>query len=311
VGESIGRKLGGALGNFAGRKFRSLFGSGDYHEEHEKSGLDLEANSIVQPMTAAQVPLMGAAPSTYHGAVMVQHREYILDVQIGAVNAFSNYRLNPANDLLFPWLHTLAENFEQWIPVGLVFEFVSTCGNAVSSTQTNLGDVNMATQYDTTIQPFTTKSQLLNNFYATSAASSQNLMHAIECSPTDTPFHPMFIHSDANPAVPTDPRLQDLGIFTVLTGGAQSGTAFTCGQLWISYEIILLKPKIYRPAIPDAQLVTALALAQRSERTGKATVSENELHSVLIELEREDEEKFHVTPERVSVAPSQANGFFR
>jgi hypothetical protein len=297
MGEAIGKKLGGALGNFAGRKFRSLFGSGDYSEEHAKSGLDLNANSIVQPMSAAQVPLIGAAPSSHHGAVMVQHREYILDLQLQSGDNLWYYRINPANPLMFPWLHTLAQNFEQWMAIGIVFEFVSTCGNAVSSVQTNLGDVNMATQYDVSIQPIVNKVQLLNNFYATSAASSQNLMHAVECAPEDTPIQPMFIHSDANPLVPTDPRLQDLGIFTILTGGAQSPDLFTCGQLWVSYEIMLLKPKVYRPPILSAPLVTALELSRKCEEKEEPRISGAALIADMSALEVEEEERYNVTPE--------------
>lgn len=113
----IGAKIGAGLGNWAEKGIRSLFGSGDYHEEHAKSGLDVEANSIVQPMTAAQVPEF-STPESLHGAVRVAHREYIGDISTGVAGGsdfFRTYQITPLNPQLFPWLSVMAQNFQQWI----------------------------------------------------------------------------------------------------------------------------------------------------------------------------------------------------
>lgn len=240
IGHSIGSVLGGAIGNWAQKGISSLIGRGDYAEEHEQSGLDVESNSIVQPMTASQVPIF-STPEHLHGAVRVQHREYLRDILTGeALGNLISLRINPTNQFLFPWLRTTAQSFEQWLPLGIVFEFVSTAGNAFSGGAANLGDVNFATLYDVAASPLNTKSEILNHFYSTSAATSQNLMHAVECAPGDTPCMPRYINS-GNPT-PTDPRLNDLGILYILTSGSQS--QYTAGQLWVTYDIILLKPRL-------------------------------------------------------------------
>lgn len=212
----IGAHLGGAIGSWAGRGLRSLFGSGDYHTEHASSGLDIESNSLVKPMTASQVPLFSQGPEHLHGAVRVQHREYIGDIPTGVgLGQLISLRISPNNTTLFPWLYTISRNFEQWMPMGIVFEFVSTAGNAFSGGAANLGDVNMATLYDIRAEPLNTKSEILNHFYSTSAATSQNLMHAIECSPGDTPVSPRYITH--NTVAPGDARLSDLGILYILS----------------------------------------------------------------------------------------------
>lgn len=242
MGQTIGSMLGGAIGNWAGKGVRALIGGrGDYHEEHAASGLEVNANSIVQPMTASQVPVF-STPEHLHGAVRVQHREYLADINTSVDSILYALRINPSSISTFPWLHSISKNFEQWMALGVVFEFVSTAGNAFSGGAANLGDVNMATLYDVAAEPLITKSQILNHFYSTSAPTSQNLMHAIECAPDDTPVCPRYItHPNANP-VTQDRRLEDLGILYILTAGSQS--VYTAGQIWVTYDIVLLKPRL-------------------------------------------------------------------
>lgn len=240
---SIGQHLGGAIGSWAGRGIKSLFGSGDYHTEHEASGLDIEDNSIVKPMTASQVPLFSGGPEHLHGAIRVQHREYIADVPTGeALGNLVGLRISPNNSQMFPWLYSISRNFEQWLPMGIVFEFVSTAGNAFSGGAANLGDVNMATLYDVAAEPLNSKSEILNHFYSTSGPTSQNLMHAIECAPGDTPCTPRYITHPNASTVTADPRLNEMGILYILTQGSQS--IYTAGQLWVTYDIVLLKPRL-------------------------------------------------------------------
>lgn len=244
----IGRSIGSALGNFAERGIRSLFGSGDYSVEARTAGYETAANSMIEPVTAEQVPLFSES-SKHHGAVTVRHREYIQDLFSGTsvLPTAQEFIITPTNVDTFPWLSTIAQNFEQWIPLGIVFEFVSTAGSAINGTSAALGDVNFATQYNSAAPLFLNKSQLLNHFYSSSAATNANLMHAVECAPDDTPIMPRYLDRD-NFVIPTDPRLDALGVFQYI--GTGSPAAYFCGQLWITYEIVLLKPRLSLPAPP-------------------------------------------------------------
>ena len=277
--------LGGAIGDFAGKMFKPLTGHGDYSE----SGLDTSANSLVEPMTASQVPLFDS-PEHLHGAVRVRHREYFRKVFTSSDDAFDYFRINPANTTMFPWLSTLALNFEQWIPTGMVFEFVSTCGNAFAANNAALGDVSMATLYDIEAPALTDRSEVLNHFYSTSAATSQNLMHAIECAPGDTPCMPRYIQAP----LAGDERLNDLGVLTVMTGGSQA--LYTAGQLWVTYEIILLKPRLQgligSNCVPKYTARTLARLAEEHPDLPKKFISQLATETVPVKEQSEEKEVF-------------------
>lgn len=244
---SMGEQIGGTLGRFAEGAIKSLFGSGDYSEEAKAGGFDVDQNTIIQePMTAAQVPAIHGG----HGKtemIRVRHREFIRDFSASTFAVYATYRLNPTDPLTFPWLSAIAGRFEQWRPLGIVFEFVSSCGNAVSSTNAALGTVSMATQYDYYAPAFSTKTELLNHYYATSGKTSQNQMHAIECAPSEMQVDLLWTDSHA---IAGDANLSDLGYTFVWREGSQA--AYTAGELWVTYDIELYKPKMTTPAPPPS-----------------------------------------------------------
>jgi hypothetical protein len=259
----IGSTIGAGLGSWAEKGIRALIGSGDYAEEHAASGLDVEANSIVQPMTASQVPIF-STPEHLHGAVRVAHREYIGDIISGdsASDSVGSFQITPMNPQLFPWLSTIAQNFQQWTPCGIVFEFVSTAGNAVSGTAAPLGDVNFVCSYDIEAPPLTTKAQMLNSFYATSACTTQNLMMAVECAPDDQVVSNYYCQQPGfSPYY--DARLNVLGDFLYRNTGSLS--KYTVGQLWVTYEIVLLKPRVFVPPSLSNSRFTQRQISMLSE----------------------------------------------
>lgn len=240
----IGARLGSAIGNWAESGLRSLFGGGDYEEVFDSAGgFDVEENTIVKPMSAEQVPLINTVED---GTIHVQHREFLGDISATTAAAFAVYILNPTNIRTFPWLSTLARLFEEWEPCGIVFETLSTAGNAVSSTNASLGTVSLATQYNVREMVFVDKTRLLNHFYATSTKTSRNLMHAIECAPLERQNRVFFTGAlDGAPSLDDDPRFRNLGLTTVWTQGSQAN--YIAAELWITYDIKLMKPRMPPP----------------------------------------------------------------
>lgn len=243
-------------------------------------------------MTAAQVPEF-STPESLHGAVRVAHREYIGDISTGVAGGsdfFRTYQITPLNPQLFPWLSVMAQNFQQWIACGIVMEFVSTCGNAFSGTSAALGDVNMVCEYDLEAPPLTTKAQMLNSFYATSAATSQNLMMAVECAPEDNTVNVRYLQQ---PGVSLfyDTRLNALGNIFLRNTGSQS--SYVAGQLWVTYEIILLKPRVFVPPTVAKRFTGSqvVALGAAAESRGKPLTSAQ--FQLLCELPETQEEKEH------------------
>jgi hypothetical protein len=144
--EAGGRMLGG----LAGKALGSIFGSGAYAIK----GNTLHTNSVPQ------------FALTKNGNEFA-HREFVMDIFSGGnlVSGATTFNLqqfiiNPASDTLFPWIQQIAENFEMYELLGLIFEYVPASGDAVSSTNAALGTVIFATQYNSLDAPFTTKRQM-------------------------------------------------------------------------------------------------------------------------------------------------------
>lgn len=81
-----------------------------------------------------------------------------------------------------------------------------------------------------------------NYLNSCSKKPSEHLAHYVECSRRENPLGKFFIRSGAVPAG-ADQKFYDLGMFQIAASGQQvAGGAM--GELWVSYTIKLLKPRI-------------------------------------------------------------------
>lgn len=254
-GESVGNMVGGFLpgpykalapllgkgGSWLGNKIGSWLGLGAY---------ELNRNSIVIDE--------GSSPQMMHSnddTVIVRHREYVGEVfSSPTAGAFtvSNFALQPGNSALFEWLAPIANQYQEWIPMGIVAEFKSNSGEVVSGPTNALGQVIMATDYNAyNANPFQNKSQMNNTVYSTNAKITQSFVHAIECDPKKNVMESFFIRAGPVPAG-QPPQLYDLGTFAIASHGCQ-GSSQDLGELWLSYEIGLRKASLiqtYAAAVP-------------------------------------------------------------
>lgn len=229
IGAALGGAPGAAIGSAASSLFGSLFGSGDYSVKYNtlaNSGQDV-------------VP---AFANGKHRSTIIRHREYIGDViSSGTTGAFKieTYDLNPGLINTFPWLAGVANNFEEWKPHGMVWCFKTASGSVTTSQ--SLGTVIMATQYNVNDPTFTNKQQMENYQFGCSTVPASDLLHPIECDPKQTTFGTIYDIRDG-PA-DGDQRLYDIGKFSIATQGIP-GTNVNLGELWVTYEIELLKPQL-------------------------------------------------------------------
>lgn len=231
--KSYGQRLGSVLGEGAERVL-SLMGFGDYVQAPWAT--KLKKNSVYM---GADPPSIINSPM---GNVIVRHREYLGDVTTGSASAFSNtsYAVNPGLPHTFPWLSQIATCFEQYSLRGCVFEFKSTSADALNSTNTALGSVIMATEYDSTRPAFANKQQMENHQYAMSARQSNSMLHPIECAKGESTLETLYVRAGADSG--DDTRFTDFCNFQIATVGQQASDV-VIGELWISYEIELLKPR--------------------------------------------------------------------
>jgi hypothetical protein len=178
-------------------------------------------------------------------STVIVHREYIQDIVSGAgtPSAFTinSFPLNPGQPSTFPWLAQIAANYEEYDILGMVFEFISTSGESVASTNTSLGTVIMATEYDPTKPAFASKQAMENYSFAVSCKPSCSMLHAVECKKARTPVAQLYVRTGANTG--SDLRWTDFGNFYIATVGMPAAGTFL-GELFVTFKVRLLKPRL-------------------------------------------------------------------
>lgn len=233
LGTGVGQALGGLLGNGLSK----LVGFGDYR---------VESNSLYKE--GGKVPIGDTIPAfgVRGHAVTVKHCEYVTDIVVPAVPAdfsLTSYRINPGNSAMFPWLASVATNFQQFRIVGMVIEFRSLSGDV--SAGGALGSVSLATDYNALAPDFVDKLHMENSEYAVSTKPSQSQFHTIECARNATANELLYVRNNTSSStVSQDPRLYDLGIFQLATKGLPGSAGEVLGELWVSYDVELLKPLV-------------------------------------------------------------------
>jgi len=93
-----------------------------------------------------------------------------------------------------------------------------------------------------------------DNDYTTSNKPSSSFMHPIECASSESTVVTRYIRT-AKVSATVDERLDDLGIFQVSTVGLSAAAGTVLGNIYVSYDIELLKPQL-----PDQHLGTSFFL---------------------------------------------------
>lgn len=236
-GELVGgppmSRVGGAVGGLA-HYLGKLFGSGDYRV----APVELKYNTIINP---TRIPDFVRAGAEF---IRVKHHEYIGDIYTSSTaGAFriQSYALNPGLSATFPWLGELAGGmFQQYRLNGVVFSYASRSSDSLNSTNTALGSVIMATEYDSLDAEFANRQEMENSQFAVSCKPSENMLHGIECARNQTSVSELYMRSAD---VPTggDIRLYDHGRFSIATQGFQAANV-NIGSLYVTYDISFLKP---------------------------------------------------------------------
>jgi len=240
-GSPFGSEVGSRLGQYAGDLIKTFTGFGAYN---------IEKNSLYE---GAQTPFVTNA--NLENAMVIAHREYLGNVVTSSnIGEFTTdeYTINPCDTKTFPWLSQIANQFEEWLPMGIVFFFKSTSGDALTNTNTALGNVMMASQYNVYQPDFTEKIEMENHAYNMSCKPSSNMLHPIECAPS---HNQVSIHYTRPGGLPiplgADQRLYDLCTTTIATEGMQAADVLV-GELHIAYQIGFFKPRLWIYRDPGA-----------------------------------------------------------
>jgi len=224
LGGAPGKAVGGLIGRGADALFQRISGHGDYK---------VSSNSIVSGIDPPMFAKNGRG-------TIVRHREFLGDITGSTAFTSTVFPINPGLGTTFPWLSQVAANYEEYIVRGMVFEFKSTSANALSSINTALGTVILATRYNVLMPAFQSKIEQENYEFVSTAKPSESVMHPIECAVGESPLHVLYTRTGETSF--GDKRMYDLGNFQISTVGMQG--SYNIGEIWCSYDVELLKPRI-------------------------------------------------------------------
>lgn len=207
---------------------------------------NVKRNSLMSAVDLGQDP--PRVMNTNRGeATVINHREYLGDLLSGANDgslstpfSIQKYALNPGNQILFPFLSSIARNFQEYEIRGMLVELKSL--SSEYSTNLALGSVFMAADYNVYGNDPVTKQQLENMEYASSAKPSKSMIMPIECDPSNNGG----IHK--NVAIDStyhggDQRLYDWCNLYIGSQGIPAAST-NLAEIWLTYEIALFKPII-------------------------------------------------------------------
>lgn len=251
-GEKIAKYTGlipRSIGAYGGHLIGKLFGSGAYtnsrgkyipsykgaHKMIRGSGAYYQKEATKHVSTNATSP-----PSFGSNRTIVRHREFIGNIQGSTGFEINTWNVNPGDESTFPWLSTLAQNYEKYRPIGIVFEFKSTSATALASTNTALGTVMMAPRYNAIATSVPqSKMEMLQIENCVSVCPAESAMCGVECARNYNPLGVLY-NRNGSTNVGSNEQMFDFCDFYLATDGMQAQAVI--GELWVSYEIELLTP---------------------------------------------------------------------
>jgi len=248
IAELTGFNSAQGIGKWLGTGIGSIFGSGDY---------------VAMGPTPSYNILQGQTPkfSSSSATNVVCHREYLGDVSGNLAFTNASYPLNPGISSTFPWLSSIAANYQQYRFHGLVFEFRPLITDFITSGSP--GVIVITTNYNSDQQAYASRQEAENAEFAVSVKPTNGLMHMIECDPTETQMKLYNVRTGTLP-IGSDIRTYDYGNTQVIT---QNNPTQVLGELWVSYCV-----EFFKPILPSAHNVE-ISQGVHAYRTNVSTSS--------------------------------------
>lgn len=186
-------------------------------------------------------PVMSHGPD---GSLRVRHHEMVQDTVTDVANVFQlvhGFYINPGSGALFPWLSSIAAQYEMYQFNSLSFEYKTQCTTA------NTGNITFAIDYDANDDYPTSREDLFN--YEGSKYTVPWSDMAVQANPSRmrsfAPWH--YVGTNVAIASGETRRENHVGFFYGYAQGVQGST--NCGTLFVTYDVTLRIPQLSRHAI--------------------------------------------------------------
>jgi len=168
-------------------------------------------------------------------SVRVVHRELWEDLVGSSSFAYDSGYLQPGLAANFPWLSSIANNFETYVFEKFEVEYIPSCGTNTA------GRVTIGVDYDADDPGALTKSELCSYEDTVSGPAWSNIKF------TSTPGNlrrgdPRYTRYDISALSDGNWKLYDTGLLHVGTDGTSE--AAKLGEVWLSYTIVLFTPQL-------------------------------------------------------------------
>jgi hypothetical protein len=197
--------------------------------------------------TRPRVPIGGPTKSQNRisRSLTVSEDEYIADVSLSSAG-FTNlqYAVNPGNGVTFPWLSTIAANFNKYKFLKLKFYYKRIASEF--SGVGDVGDIVLSLNPDASDAAPLTQAQVYDLQMRDSAMPCENFalnkLSIAELNKQDS----YYVRVGAVPAN-TDIKTYDVGVLNLSTIG--TATSGICGKLFVSYTVLLHSPILVQPLL--------------------------------------------------------------
>lgn len=196
---------------------------------------NLEKAPLAQGRQRRSSPPSMTQSTSRPGSIRVRHREYIQDVNGSVAFTATTLPVQPGMATGFPWLSTLAQNFESYRFHALKYVYETQ-----KSASTN-GTVLLGVDFDATDSAPTTKQQLMSYEGAVRSGVWQECHYVAKPSSLHK-FGPEKFNRFAALAANQDIKTYDAGNLFVATQGCADATAI--GELYVEYDVELHTPQI-------------------------------------------------------------------
>lgn len=159
-----------------------------------------------------------------------------------AFQVVDNIPLNPGLLNSFPWLSQVAANYEEYEFMQLAVTFKSTINPSIA-TNGQVGQVCMATNYNPDQDAFGSKEEMISYLGGMSSKTSSSMIHGVECDPAkNSGSAGKYVRPGYVKGTKKD---YDLGTtYIAVLNAPKDYLGQALGELWISYTVVLRKPRI-------------------------------------------------------------------
>lgn len=180
-------------------------------------------------------PIINSLAAGGDARIRVRHKEYLQDiVGLGAGFSTTQIAIQPALLSSFPWLSSLAKNYESYQFERLSFLYETTSASSSS------GSIILAVDYDAADLAPTTKVEAMNMHGAVRSNPWQECCHR-STSQDLKKFGPQRYTRETSLLATEDVKTYDIGNLFLCLDGV---TASTVGELYVEYDVTLMTPQL-------------------------------------------------------------------